>query len=85
MRSTQAIVGSILTGEFRVRPEDMKPDATLADLDIDSLTVVELIEAVGQELGIRISEREVTQWNTIPDLVATAEAKLAQRSEASGH
>lgn len=80
MSSAQAVVGSILTGEFRIRPEDMKPEATLADLDIDSLTVVELIEAVGQELGVRISEHEVTQWNTIPDLVATVEAKLAQRS-----
>jgi acyl carrier protein len=84
MSSAKAVVGSILTGEFRIRPEDMKPEATLADLNIDSLTVVELIEAVGQELGVRISEHEVTQWNTIPDLVATVEAKLAQRSAEPG-
>lgn len=84
MSSAQAIVGSILTGQFRIRPEDMKPEATLADLDIDSLTVVELIEAVGDELGVRISEHEVSQWHTVPDLVATVEAKLAQRSAEPG-
>lgn len=83
MSSTQAIVGSILTGEFGIRAEDIDPQATLADLHIDSLTAVELIEAVGEELGIRISEHEVSQWHTIPDLVATAEAKLAQQSAES--
>jgi acyl carrier protein len=84
MSSAQAIVGTILVGQFKIRPEDMTPEATLADLDIDSLTVVELIEAVGEEVGVRISEHEVSQWHTIPDLVATVEAKLAQRSAESG-
>ncbi|MER5263983.1 acyl carrier protein [Actinosynnema sp. NPDC002837] len=84
MSSAQAIVGTILVGQFKIRPEDMTPEATLADLDIDSLTVVELIEAVGEEVGVRISEHEVSQWHTIPDLVATVEAKLAQRSAEAG-
>jgi acyl carrier protein len=84
MSSAQAIVGSILTDQFSIRPEDMTPEATLADLDIDSLTMVELIEAVGEELGVRISEHEVSQEHTVPDLVATVEAKLAQRSAEQG-
>ena len=84
MSSAQAIVGTILVGQLKIRPEDMTPEATLADLDIDSLTVVELIEAVGEEVGVRISEHEVSQWHTIPDLVATVEAKLAQRSAEAG-
>ncbi|QQQ73614.1 hypothetical protein IOD16_20240 [Saccharothrix sp. 6-C] len=84
MSSAQAVVGSILTDEFRVRPEDVTPEATLADLDIDSLTAVELIEALGQELGIRISEHEVSQRNTVTDLVAIVEAKLARRAGESG-
>ena len=84
MSSAQAVVGSILTGEFGIRAEDVKPQATLADLHIDSLTAVELIEAVGQELGIWIGEHEVSQWHTVPDLVAIAEEKLAQRSAETG-
>ncbi|XVS61172.1 acyl carrier protein [Actinosynnema sp. CA-299493] len=84
MSSAQAVVGSVLTTVFGIRAEDVKPQETLADLHIDSLSAIELIEAVGQELGIRISEQEVNQWNTIPDLVAIVEAKLVQQAGEPG-
>ncbi|MGW1197861.1 acyl carrier protein [Streptomyces sp. NPDC002536] len=82
--SARETVTAIMTAKFEVPPEALEHDVSLSSLDMDSLAVVELLYSVGQELGVRIGEDEVTQWSTFSELLATVEAKLAQRSAGPG-
>lgn len=84
MTTVRETVGTILIDKFKVRPQEMKPDAVLASLDVDSLAVVELLFTLERELGVRIGEDEVTPRHTVLELVATVEAKLAQQSAGRG-
>jgi len=80
MTSVRETVAAILINEFRVHPQEMKPEEALASMDMDSLAVVELLFALQQELGVRIGEDEVTPRHTLQELVATLERKLEQQS-----
>lgn len=82
--SVRETVTAIMTAKFEVRPEALEHDVPLSSLDMDSLAVVELLYSVGQELGVRIGEDEVTQWSTFSELLATVEAKLARRPAGPG-
>jgi D-alanine--poly(phosphoribitol) ligase subunit 2 len=57
-----------------------QPDMALYDLQIlDSMKTVELIVALGQELGVEISPAEFEReaWATPAKLVANVESRLA--------
>ena len=45
-----------LSGEYEVDPDKISPEASLADLGLDSLTFVELLFDVEDEFGIKIPE-----------------------------
>jgi len=48
--------------------ERVRPDATLADLDMDSLSAVEVVIGIEQRLGVRIPDAEVASLQTVGDL-----------------
>ncbi|MFK0294380.1 acyl carrier protein [Streptomyces sp. NPDC090442] len=84
MTCARETVEAVLTETFNVLPQEMKPEAVLSSLDMDSLAVVELLFVLERELGVKIGEDEVTPRNTVRELVATVEAKLARRSAGPG-
>lgn len=56
---------------------EVRPDATLADLDMDSLSTVEVVIGIEQRLGVRVPDADVAALQTIGDLVAAVERVTA--------
>lgn len=71
-------VSQILTEKFGVPPEDIKPEATFEDLDLDSLDLAEFALAAEDELGAGISDEEAEQLSTLEETVKLLESKGAQ-------
>lgn len=55
----------------------VRPEATLADLDMDSLSTVEVVIGIEQRLGARIPDAEVAALRTVGDLVGAVERVTA--------
>lgn len=56
--------------KFGVEPDQVTNDATLEDLDMDSLDVVEIMQAIEDDMGIRVPDEDLEDLSTIGDAVA---------------
>jgi acyl carrier protein len=56
--------------KFGVDPEKVTNDSTLEDLDMDSLDVVEIMQAIEDDMGIRVPDEDLEDLSTIGDAVA---------------
>ncbi|MBJ7459065.1 MAG: acyl carrier protein [Thermoleophilaceae bacterium] len=56
--------------KFGVNPDDVSDTSTLEDLDMDSLDVVEIMQAIEDDLGIRVPDEDLEDLSTIGDAVA---------------
>lgn len=55
--------------KFGVDPDDVKDTSTLEDLDMDSLDVVEIMQAIEDDMGIRVPDEDLEDLTTIGDAV----------------
>ena len=55
---------SILTGAFRVPEDEIRPELTLEQLDLDSLALTELVLVLHERLGVRIDGESVSRTAT---------------------
>jgi acyl carrier protein len=62
-------VSTLLTTRFGVATEELRADAKLTDLDLDSLSLVELGLVAEKEFGVRLGEDEIAPEDTVADLV----------------
>jgi acyl carrier protein len=51
--------------EFGTDPEQLRPEATLEELDIDSLDLFELGQILHQEFGIEVDPGDFEEVNTL--------------------
>lgn len=65
----------ILTGYFGVEAGEVRPEATFAELDLDSLAIVEFALVAEKEFGVLIGEDEVTPYATVADALLLLGAK----------
>jgi acyl carrier protein len=56
--------------------DDLKPEATLEELDIDSLDIAELAQVVEDEYGVEISGDDAAGVATVGDTIDLVLAKL---------
>ncbi len=56
--------------KFGVNPDDVQDSSTLEDLDMDSLDVVEIMQAIEDDMGIRVPDEDLEDLTTIGDAVA---------------
>ncbi len=70
-------VKEILVDKFGVEEEEVRPEATFEDLDLDSLDLVEFALAAEEDLGVRISDEEAEELDTLDDTVKLLEEKGA--------
>ena len=56
--------------KFGVNPDDVTDASTLEDLDMDSLDVVEIMQAIEDDLGIRVPDEDLEELTTLGDAVA---------------
>jgi acyl carrier protein len=70
-------VKELLVEKFGVAEEEVSREATFSDLDLDSLDLVEFALAAEEEMGVRISDEEAEQLDTLDDTVKLLEEKGA--------
>ena len=70
-------VKGLLVGKFGVPSEEIKPEATFEELDLDSLDLVEFAMATQDELGARITDTEAEGLRTVGEAVELLTRKLA--------
>lgn len=68
-------LSELLVGYFGVEPDEVRPDATFAELDLDSLAIVEFALVAEKEFGVAIGEDEVSPKARIRDALAMLDAK----------
>jgi acyl carrier protein len=56
--------------------EDVRPERTLEELDIDSLDIAELAQVVEDEYGVEISGDDAAGVTTVGDTISLVLAKL---------
>ncbi|WP_063058149.1 acyl carrier protein [Nocardia sienata] len=59
--------------------DEIPPEATLDDLDVDSLTVLSIIVLVEKEYGLELPERQVAAARTFGDLMGLLGVRTAAR------
>lgn len=76
-----ARIVSSLSRATRIEPERLQPDASLRDLDVTSLDVVNVLFEVEEEFGVEIPPEAEEGMETVGDVVTRLrEAVLAARS-----
>ncbi|MEU9133866.1 phosphopantetheine-binding protein [Kitasatospora sp. NPDC048540] len=68
----------ILVSKLKVSPEQVTPEATKEDVELDSLAVVELSLVLEKELGVEISDDELLDAETIGDMARLIEERSAR-------
>ncbi|MFB7915917.1 acyl carrier protein [Streptomyces sp. NPDC056061] len=71
MNATYEQLVSILSKLHDAPPEQFRPEATYAGLDVDSLTMVEISIHIERHLGVTVEDSEL-----VPDLTLGATAEL---------
>ena len=67
-----------LVEELRVNPDDVTPDAELAnDLGINSLELADLVYLCEEKFNIVIDDEDLHSFNTVGDIVKYLEASKA--------
>ena len=68
-------VATILNDRLGVPAEDISPETTFEQLDLDSLDLVEFALGAEKDFGVRISDDEAEELRTVGDAVALLESK----------
>ncbi|GAA2839977.1 acyl carrier protein [Crossiella cryophila] len=68
-------LSTLLTTRFGVPPEEVRGEATFADLDLDSLALVELGLVTEKEFGVRVKDDEVSTSDTLATIAKLIESK----------
>ena len=68
-------LSTILVTYFGVEESEVRPDVTFAELDLDSLAIVEFALVAEKEFGVAIGEDEVSPHATVDDALAMLDAK----------
>ncbi|HVM19448.1 MAG TPA: acyl carrier protein [Egibacteraceae bacterium] len=73
--STYDRISTILVDRLGVAQDDISPEATFEELDLDSLDLVEFALGAEEEFGVRIGDEEAEGLRTVGDAVALLETK----------
>jgi acyl carrier protein len=72
-------IKQLLVDKYEVKAEAIKPESTLQDLGIDSLTVVEMIFDVSEKYGIDIPDERL-KFTTLGEVVAIVDEFVAAKA-----
>ncbi|MBS2531156.1 hypothetical protein KGQ20_00050 [Catenulispora sp. NF23] len=75
MSKTYDTVVGVLSERFNIAPETVTPASTFDDLALDSLTLLELVDALTDSLGVEITDDELAEMSGLPDIVAKLQEK----------
>ena len=69
---------NILTRDYSVAREQIKPEATLETLGLDSLSILELMFKIEDRYKVKITEDTPTDLLTVSDVVRYIDSLLAR-------
>jgi acyl carrier protein len=69
-----------MVARFGVERNEILPDRTFSDLDLDSLAVVELILVVQNELGVQLKDDDATPDDTVAEVAERIAAHVSRAS-----
>jgi acyl carrier protein len=69
---------ALLASTCGLEQEEITPESTFAELELDSLALVEFAMAVQAELGVPVSDDELSVDATVASAAVLVDAKLAQ-------
>ncbi|WP_030155514.1 acyl carrier protein [Streptomyces sp. NRRL S-244] len=72
------VISELLIEKFEVPSEDVRGNAPMRDLLIDSLMIVEMAIAVHETLGIKVEEEEL-RAATLAEFAAAVDERLTDR------
>ena len=75
-----AFLADVLSKKYDVDPDAISPEATLTELGLDSLTIVELLFDVEDEFGIEVPEERAT-LETLAEAAALVEELLKAKGD----
>ncbi|WP_121745111.1 acyl carrier protein [Streptomyces sp. E2N166] len=70
MPDTYDTFRSILSSAFRIPEDEIRPDLTLEQLDLDSLALTELVLIVHERFGVKIDSAYASRSTTVAQVVA---------------
>ena len=78
--STLASLQSILVEEFKRNPDQLRPEATLTDLGIDSLDLVDLIFKIEERFHLKIKDDVPRSLVTLGDVATYIDELLGKQA-----
>jgi acyl carrier protein len=76
MSDVSCYISAVLSENFDVVANDIAPDMTLDDLGVDSVATIELVDILQEKFGITIADEELTNKNTVEQVVGTVATKV---------
>ncbi|MGV9297544.1 MULTISPECIES: acyl carrier protein [Amycolatopsis] len=70
-------IKEIMTSKYEIAPAKIVPEATLEELGLDSLDVVELAMAIQDEWGTRVTDDELNSAGTVEAVVGLIQSRVA--------
>lgn len=77
--SSLATIQRMMVEQFDLKPEDLTPDATLESLGLDSLSVIEFMFNLEDELKIKLPDERV-EIKTLQDVTDLVDRIVAEQS-----
>jgi acyl carrier protein len=76
--SVRERLAALLISRFGVSEGELRPDVTFAELDLDSLALVEFAMVTEKEFGIPFGEAELSPQATVTDAIELIDAKMGR-------
>ena len=80
--SSLATIQRMMVEQFDLKIEDLTPEATLESLGLDSLSVIEFMFNLEDELHIKMSDERV-EIKTLQDVTDLADKLIAEQTSAA--
>ncbi len=77
--SSLAIIQRMMVEQFDLKLEDLTPDATLESLGLDSLSVIEFMFNLEDELKIKLPDERI-EIKTLQDVTDLVDRIIAEQS-----
>lgn len=65
---------------LEIDPSEITEDSDLADIDADSIDLIEVVNAVERTYGLQIEEQELYDIVTVGEFLDVVEVELARKS-----
>ncbi len=79
MSETFERVKKVIVDQLKVSEDEVETATTFADLNADSLAIVEMVMAFEEEFGVEIPDEDSEKLRTVGDAVSYIDKKLAEQ------